>query len=79
MVELRQDSFRKVSFKYEYIQTNNHKKSVDDIRSGCNTKFCDRDFVLKSVVMGEKKDFQVESGLFRDLFRRTSGLYSLFS
>ena len=50
-----------------------------NIISGCYTKFCDWDFVLKSVVMGEKKDFQVESGLFRDLFRRTSGLYSLFS
>ena len=25
------------------------------------------------------KNFQVESGLFRDLFRGTSGLYSLFS
>ena len=28
---------------------------------------------------GEKKDFQVESGLFRDLFRGTSGLQSFFS
>ena len=28
---------------------------VRAIPSGCNTKFCDRDFVLKSVVMGKKR------------------------
>ena len=42
-------------------------------------KFCHRDFVLNYVAIGKKKDFQVESGLFRDLFRGISGLKSLFS
>ena len=32
-----------------------------NICSGCVTKFCHRDFVLKYVVIGGKKDFQVES------------------
>ena len=37
------------------------------VSSACTTKFCRRDLVLKYVVIGGKKDFQVESGLFRDL------------
>ena len=42
--------------------------------SACATKFCYRDFVLKYVVIGKKKkDFQEESGLFRDLFWSRSG------
>ena len=56
------------------------KNSSRQISSGCTTKFCRRDFVLKYVVIGEKKkNFQVESGLFRDLFRGTSGFQSFFS
>ena len=43
------------------------------IFSGCVTKFCHRDFVLKYVVIGEKRT-QVESGLFRDLFWSRSEL-----
>ena len=47
--------------------------------SDTDTKFWHRDFVLKYVVIGGKKDFQVESGLFRDLFWSRSGLLSLFA
>ena len=43
------------------------------IYSAPDTEFCHRDFVLKYVVIGEKKDFQEESGLFRDLFWSRSG------
>ena len=43
--------------------------------SACATKFCHRDFVLKYVVIGGKKDFQEKSGLFRDLFWSRSGLF----
>ena len=43
------------------------------VNSACATKFCHRHFVLKYVVIGEKKDFQEESGLFRDLFWSRSG------
>ena len=46
-----------------------------EFTSACDKKFCHRDFVLKYVVIGEKKDFQVESGLFRDLFWSRSGLF----
>merc|ERR1719397_1388487 len=41
--------------------------------SACATKYCHRDFVLKYVVIGGKKDFWEESGLFRDLFWSRSG------
>ena len=45
----------------------------DDDCSASKTKFCHLDFVLKYVVIGGEKDFQEESGLFRDLFWSRSG------
>ena len=45
------------------------------VGSAFATKFCHQDFVLKYVVIGGKKDFQVESGLFRDLFWSRSGCF----
>ena len=58
-----------------YIAGLFHGCGTDAAHSACDTKFCHRDFVLKYVVIGEKKDFQVESGLFRDLFWSRSGLF----
>ena len=47
--------------------------------SACTTQFCSRYFVLKYVVKRVKKDFQVESGLLRDLFWSRVGPFSLFA
>ena len=53
------------------------KNSSRQISSGCTTKFCRRDFVLKYVVIGEKKRtfrqsqdfFGIYSGALRDFSR----------
>ena len=49
------------------------------LSSGCNTKFCHRDYVLKYVVIGEKRTFRKN----RDFFGTYSGadrdLLSLFA
>ena len=68
------NNLKKSSFVLNHIFTHEpHWQNY--IYSACDTKFCHRDFVLKYVVIGEKKDFQVESGLFRDLFWSRSGLF----
>ena len=50
-------------------------RDIYGISSACVTKFWYQDFVLKYVVEGGKKDFQVETGLFWDLFWSRSGAF----
>ena len=64
-------------FSYAVIHKSSSHQLEPSICRACATKFYYQDFVLKYVAIGGKKDFQVESGLFRNLFWCRRDLLSL--